>query len=130
MVAPGDKHQGSMASPSLSLTNPTNVSVGSLAMPVLTLYNSSMNIRIQGINGAIIGRRQGPYVNYFEQNKYVSGVHAQLKYNAGSGWCVIDKHSSNGTQLNQRLIQPDVEMSLKNGDILSIANVNFQVNVN
>ena len=98
-------------------------------MPVLTLYNSSMNIRIQAINGAIIGRRQGPYVKYFEQNKFVSGVHAQLKYNAASGWCVIDKHSSNGTQLNQRPIQPDVEMSLKTGDILSIANINFQVNV-
>ena len=129
MISPAEKAQGSLASPSLSETNPTNVSMGPRTMPVLTLYNSSMNIRIQAINGAIIGRRQGPYVKYFEQNKFVSGVHAQLKYNAASGWCVIDKHSSNGTQLNQRPIQPDVEMSLKTGDILSIANINFQVNV-
>ena len=99
-------------------------------VPVLTLYNTNLNIRIQGINGAIIGRRQGPYVQYFEQNMYVSGVHAQLKYNATTGWCIVDKHSSNGTKLNHHLLQPDVEMSLKNGDIVGLANINLQVSIN
>ena len=99
-------------------------------IPVLTLTNSSLNIHIQGINGAVIGRRQGPYAQFFAQQMYVSGVHAQLKYNAGSGWCIVDKHSSNGTKLNQHALQPDVEMSLRNGDILTIANINLQVSVN
>ena len=99
-------------------------------IPVLTLINSSLNIHIQGINGAVIGRRQGPYAQFFAQQMYVSGVHAQLKYNAGSGWCIVDKHSSNGTKLNQHALQPDVEMSLRNGDILTIANINLQVSVN
>jgi pSer/pThr/pTyr-binding forkhead associated (FHA) protein len=58
---------------------------------------------------------------------YVSGVHAQLKYNSDTGWCIVDKHSSNGTKLNQHSMQPDVEMSLKNGDIVALANVNLQV---
>lgn len=98
-------------------------------IPVLTLTNPSLNIRIQGINGAVIGRRQGPYAQYFEKNMFISGVHAQLKYNASSGWCVVDKHSSNGTKLNQRPLQPDVEMSLNSGDILSLANVNLQVSI-
>jgi len=61
---------------------------------------------------------------------YISGVHAQLKYSAYSGWCIIDKHSSNGTKLNQHPIQPDVEMSLKNGDIVALANINLQVIIN
>ena len=99
-------------------------------IPVLTLYNMSLNIRIQGINGAVIGRRQGPYASYFENNMYVSGVHAQLKYNAATGWCIVDKHSSNGTKLNQRPLQPDVEMSMKDGDIVGIANINLQVSIN
>ena len=99
-------------------------------IPVLTLTNSSLNIHIQGINGAVIGRRQGPYTQFFSQQMYVSGLHAQLKYNAGSGWCIVDKHSSNGTRLNQHVLQPDVEMSLRNGDILTIANINLQVHVN
>lgn len=99
-------------------------------IPVLTLYNTSLNIRIQAVNGAIIGRRQGPYAQFFENNMYVSGVHAQLKYNAATGWCIVDKHSSNGTKLNQHPVQPDVEMSLKNGDIVGLANINLQVSIN
>lgn len=101
-----------------------------MGVPSLTLYNGSLNIRIQGINGAIIGRRQGPYAQYFQQNMYVSGVHAQLKYKADTGWCITDKHSSNGTKLNEHVLQPDVDMSLKNGDIVTIANVNLQVSIN
>jgi hypothetical protein len=98
-------------------------------IPMLTLSNPMLNIRIDGINGAVIGRKQGPYVQYFQQNMFVSGVHAQLKYKAGTGWCIIDKHSSNGTKLNDRAIQPDTDMTLKNGDIVTIANVNLQVTV-
>ena len=98
--------------------------------PVLTLYNGSLNIRIQGINGAVIGRRQGPYAQYFQNNMYVSGVHAQLKYKADTGWCITDKHSSNGTKINDHVMQPDVDMSLKNGDIVTIANVHLQVSIN
>jgi hypothetical protein len=99
-------------------------------VPVLLLYNNALNIRIQGINGAIIGRRQGPYTQFFQQNMYVSGVHAQLKYRGDTGWCIVDKHSSNGTKLNDRPLQPDVDMSLKNGDIVTLANINLQVTVN
>ena len=99
-------------------------------IPTLTLYNPTLDIRMVGVNGAVIGRRQGPYQQLFEGNMYISGVHAQLKYNAGSGWCVVDKHSSNGTKLNQHPLQPDVEMSLKNGDIVILANVVLKVSIN
>ena len=98
-------------------------------VPVLTLANDSLNIRIVGINGAVIGRRKGPYTQFFEQHAYVSGVHAQLKYKAGYGWMIADKHSSNGTKVNQRPLQPDTDMALNNGDILTIANINLQVMV-
>jgi len=96
-------------------------------VPVLTLANDSLNIRIVAMNGAIIGRRKGPYTRFFENQAYVSGVHAQLKYNPGTGWCIADKHSSNGTKLNQHSLQPDVEMTLNNGDILTLANISLQV---
>lgn len=95
--------------------------------PRLTLHSNQLNISIQGINGAIIGRRQGPYKQVFEKDMYVSGVHAQLFYNVENGWCVMDKHSSNGTFLNRKRLQPDICMPLNNNDILSIANINLQV---
>lgn len=99
-------------------------------IPTLTLYNPSLDIRLMGVNGAIIGRRQGPYMQLFEGNMYISGVHAQLIYKPDSGWCIIDKHSSNGTKLNQRELLPDVPMSMKSGDIVTLANINLQVSIN
>jgi len=110
----------------MNLDMPVNTTM----MPRLMLYNSSLNIRIEAINGAVIGRKQGPYTQFFQNNMYVSGVHAQLMYKAGTGWCIIDRHSSNGTKLNEHLLQPDIEMSVKNGDIITIANVNLQIIIN
>jgi len=110
--------------PGISIAQ-TGASRGGL--PVMTLVNDSLNIRITAMNGAIIGRRKGPYVQFFEQHSYVSGVHAQLKYKSGSGWCVIDKNSSNGTRVNETPIQPETETALKNGDVLTIANIALQV---
>jgi pSer/pThr/pTyr-binding forkhead associated (FHA) protein len=98
-------------------------------IPVLTLSNLSLDIKIEGMNGAFIGRKQGPYTHFFQKNMYVSGVHAQLRYTVESGWSIADKHSSNGTRLNGRQIQPDVEMSLNDGDVVTIANVNLQVSI-
>lgn len=137
MVDHGGKSRDSITSSGSSITGYASYhsivdgvsQPGSMSMPVMTLSNDSLNIRIVAMNGAIIGRRQGPYTQFFEKQAYVSGVHAQLKFNPHVGWCVTDKHSSNGTKLNQRPVQPDVEMTLKNGDILTIANVSLQVNI-
>jgi len=98
-------------------------------IPSLTLYNPTLDIRMAGINGAVIGRRQGPYQQLFEGNMYISGVHAQLIYRPDNGWCIIDKHSSNGTKLNQRDVMPDVPMTIKSGDIVTLANINLQVSI-
>lgn len=103
--------------------------MGSATMPQLHLSNDSLGIRIVGINGAVIGRKEGPYAHFLKQQSYISGVHAQLFYRADIGWCLADKHSSNGTKLNNHRLQPDVEMSLKNGDIVTLANVVLKVNV-
>ena len=100
------------------------------AMPRLMLFNDSLGIRIMGINGGVIGRKQGPYVQFFRQQGYVSGVHAQLMFHPDTGWNIVDKGSSNGTKLNDHRLQPEVQMSMKNGDIVSIANIVLQVIIN
>lgn len=133
MVAPGAKDNTILHSTSTgfgtfgSLGQGVSQAPGAGVMPVLTLANDSLNIRIVATNGAIIGRRKGPYTQFFENHAYVSGVHAQLKYNPKTGWCVADKHSSNGTKLNMHTLQPDVEMALNNGDVLTLANISLQV---
>ena len=114
-----------------SLRTPQNApEVSPGGIPTLTLYNPSLDIRMVGINGAVIGRRQGPYQKLFDGNMYISGVHAQLIYKPDTGWCIIDKNSSNGTKLNQRDLQPDVPMTIKAGDIVTLANINLQVSIN
>jgi len=118
--------QASMRQPE----QPQQPVVAKSGIPSLTLYNPSLDIRMVGVNGAVIGRRQGPYQQLFEGNMFISGVHAQLIYKPDTGWCIIDKHSSNGTKLNQRDMLPDVPMSIKTGDIVTLANINLQVSVN
>ena len=120
----------SSSTPSFVSQRSDGQSPGHSVVPTLTLYNPSLDIRIVGINGAIIGRRQGPYQQMFVNNMYISGVHAQLIFKPDTGWCIIDKHSSNGTKLNQRDILPDVPMTIKAGDIVSLANVTLQVSIN
>lgn len=133
------RHQASISNsgPSMIpdiLTSRRNAPEGSQmpvqnGIPTLTLYNPTLDIRMVGVNGAVIGRRQGPYQQLFEGNMYISGVHAQLIYRPDSGWAIIDKHSSNGTKLNQRDLQPDVPMTIKAGDIVTLANINLQVSI-
>ena len=106
---------------------PGTPTLGGGGLPQLQLFNDSLGIRIVGINGAIIGRKQGPYVHFFRSQSYVSGIHAQLLFRAETGWCIADRGSSNGTKLNDHRLQPDVEMSIKNGDIVTIANVVLKV---
>lgn len=101
--------------------------MGAGAPPQLQLFNDSLGIRIVGISGAVIGRKQGPYMHFFKTQAYVSGAHAQLLFRPESGWCIADRGSSNGTKLNDHRLQPDVEMSIKNGDIVTIANVVLKV---
>ncbi len=141
MAAPGEKSD--VPQPQIDdsvstgfVSNVTNTQTNSAsprhlntATPQLLLFNDSLGIRITGINGAIIGRRQGPYTQQLQGQGYISGTHAQIKYTHTSGWSIADKHSSNGTRLNDHQLQPDVEMSLKNGDILSLANVPLKVSI-
>ena len=134
LKASKQSQQGSSLNYSTMGVTSTNVGAASEhqqlpGIPTLTLYNPSLDIRIVGINGAVIGRRQGPYQQMLEKHMYISGMHAQLIYNYESGWCIIDKHSSNGTKLNQRDLLPDIPMTIKSGDIVTLANVNLQVNI-
>lgn len=100
-----------------------------VGIPVLTLVNVPLGMRIVASNGAVIGRRQGPYKKLFEQNMYVSGLHAQLMYDQAKGWGIVDKNSSNGTKVNSSHLQPELFVALHDGDIVAIANVNLQVKI-
>mgnify|MGYP002620309532 CR=1 FL=1 len=99
------------------------------SMPLLILQNGALGLSLVGENQAVIGRKQGPYSQQLAQQGYISGTHAQLRYHADKGWCIVDLGSSNGTRVSGRLLAPDVEETLRSGDIVALANVELQVNI-
>lgn len=99
------------------------------SIPVLTLANSQQGIRFTAADGAIIGRKTGIYKHFFDNNMYVSGMHAQFVYSRSEGWGIIDKNSSNGTFINRNRLQPEQFAALRNGDTLTIAVLNLQVSI-
>lgn len=95
----------------------------------IMLSNGALGLEIQGEHEAVIGRRTGPYSSLMKDYGYVSGTHAKFVYSDTEGWFIVDLHSSNGTAVNRQRLQPDIPKLLKNGDVVTIANVNMQVKI-
>lgn len=61
-------------------------------------------------------------------NKFIGRTHCMILRNS-SGFSVIDLNSKNGTFLNQSRLSPQQPYSLKTGDVLRLANSDFQVTI-
>lgn len=106
------------------------LSITSSKMPTLILSNGSLGIRIEGIDGAIIGRRNGAYQQFFAQCPYVSGTHARIAFDVTLGeWTYTDLNSSNGSKYNGLQLIPEKPCSLSDGGMLQLADVQLVVNV-
>ena len=58
-------------------------------------------------------------------NKMISRVHCKITSSRGQYW-ITDLQSSNGTFINHARLQPNQPYELKNGDIVRLANSDFQ----
>ena len=58
-------------------------------------------------------------------NKMISRVHCKITGSRGQYW-ITDLQSSNGTYINHARLQPNQPYALKNGDIVRLANSDFQ----
>ena len=128
-MLPAEEYYGKSDAPK-SEPEQVEITLSPQSAQQLMLINDALGLRLAGVNGAILGRRQGPYVQALQQYPYVSGVHAQIKYEAGKGWSIADKHSSNGTKVNERRLMADVDTPLKHGDVIVLANVPMKVSIN
>lgn len=92
------------------------------------LSNYSLGIKMQAVNGAIIGRREGPYSFILENQPYISSKHVLLEHNQYTNiWTVTDLNSSNGTSLNGINLIPGEPTAIKEGDKIQLANVELIV---
>ncbi|KAA9023912.1 FHA domain-containing protein [Niallia endozanthoxylica] len=76
--------------------------------------------------GGIIGRDGTIASHYFEDNLYVSSEHAEILLK-NDGYVIIDQHSTNGTKINGKKVEKSIEYSIKPGDHITFANMNFKL---
>lgn len=132
MYAPAERSQMTSPGGESSTVQVQTVTAGSVkgySVPQLFLTNTTLNVRMEGTNGAVIGRKKGPYQLMLANFSYISGSHAQLKYEAQSGWTITDLNSTNGTLLNQNRLMPGVSSPLKNGGKLQLANIELNIEI-
>lgn len=73
-----------------------------------------------------IGKKPGMCDAVISFNKMISRAHCRIDVQNGN-CTVTDLHSANGTFVNRQKLQPDRPFPIKNGDILRLANSDFQV---
>lgn len=61
-------------------------------------------------------------------NKMISRVHCKI-IKRGSQFSIVDLQSANGTYVNKVRLQPNQPQLIKNGDVIRLANSDFQVSI-
>ena len=96
----------------LSFTNPKGDEVG------------SFNLQEEGCKVIIIGRAEETDLRLDNQN--ISRHHAEIQFKDGKVY-IIDKKSKNGTKLNFKSLEPEVETRLKPQDTIKIGENTLKV---
>lgn len=109
--------------------NPNTLGSRRSGIPQMFLVNDSLHMRLAAKDGAILGRNAGEYKHLLAPLSYISGQHARLNYMPGSGWCIVDLHSSNGTSVNRRRLMSDMPALLRRDDRILLANVEFRIEI-
>ena len=74
----------------------------------------------------VIGKKQSVVDGVVSFNKLISRVHCKIVLKQQQ-YYIEDLKSANGTYVNNVRLQPNVPTRIKHGDIVRMANSNFQV---
>lgn len=104
-----------------------NVVSGEQSMMKLIAMNAPTRIEIVvSKNEFTIGKKAEIVDGVIGFNKMISRSHCKIIRN-GSQYMIIDLQSANGTFVNHIRLQPNQPCLIKNGDIVRLANSDFQV---
>ncbi len=95
----------------------------------IVLVNHSLGIRLSAQEGAIIGRKNGPYSHLLSSQGYISGTHARFDIDHTGFWSITDLDSTNGTFYNGVQLKPNVPHTLYLGSKVTIADLELVVDV-
>lgn len=73
----------------------------------------------------VLGKNAGMVDGVISINKMISRVHCKIENNGGQ-YTVTDLQSANGTYVNRIRLQPNRPTPIKNGDVIRLANSDFQ----
>ena len=76
----------------------------------------------------VIGKNATAVDGVISFNKMISRIHCRIDNQRGQ-YTITDLQSANGTYINRVRLQPNVPQSVKNGDIVRLANSDFQVTI-
>ena len=114
-----------------SLIKPVNESI-SLEY-VSGIIHGSFNIIIDSDDCPCLLGRSGIGREYFQYDPRVSNEHCYIMFSEGE-WYIKDNNSTNGTRKNRIPIQPQVEVNIKNGDLIKLGksedSVELEVRIN
>ena len=121
----GGKGSGSVptATPSHTVTSGDAVKLRIIAM------NAPTRVEIAVTKDEfIIGKKQELADGVVSFNKMISRSHCKIN-RYGSQYTVTDLQSANGTYVNKVRLQPNQPCQIKNGDIIRMADSDFQVSI-
>ncbi|MDE6410555.1 MAG: FHA domain-containing protein [Muribaculaceae bacterium] len=117
LVAASELRDSSVATPTQEPASPTPPEPTPKA-PVRLVCRAE-NITLDLMDGALIGRVEGPYAPKLGRLQFVSARHARLT-REGDHWIIADVGSRNGTAVNgEWCFSP---LPFKTGDVVRIAN--------
>lgn len=103
--------------------------VGGPAAASLQLVNGNLGLSLEIKPHTMIGRKVGEFAPVFAQHSSVSSRHAQFTTDASGTWYVTDLGSTNGTFYGDTQLAPNQPTPLSDGTFLTIANIEFFVQI-
>ena len=106
-------------------------------VPVLRLVNNKLGIRLEIVQGAILGRTKGGYATQLSALTSISGQHLVFQCDGQGVWSCQDLGSSNGTKYSREntgwgslgRLAANTPVLLEDSAYLLVANVEFKVEI-
>lgn len=95
-------------------------------MQLVTLHERSRVVIDITKDEFVIGKKKGAVDGVVDFNKMISRIHCKIQ-KQGNAYTVTDMQSVNGTYVNMARLRPGSPQPVKNGDILRMADSDFQV---
>lgn len=93
----------------------------------ILLINKNLNVEFKISPGDVVGRKSESLSKELGHIKQISSKHALFEFNNSNGWFVSDLNTTNGTKVNGVRLEIMTPVKIKQGDTLTLANIEFFV---